>query len=412
MDNPFVTILFTDLVGSAALFDRHGDEAADALRREHFATLRRAVAAHGGREVKSTGDGLMVAFASAVAAVRCAVDMQRATTGEKGALSLRVGLDAGEPLPDEQDLYGTPVIVASRLCDTAGEGQILASEIVCRIAGHRVAEPIEPVGAIRLSGIAEHVAAAQVRWRDDRDDERRRPEPGADPDQISVLIADDQTLVRAGFRAILEEQPGINVVGEAADGRDAIDLARKRHPDVVLMDIQMPDLDGIQATRRIVEEAHESYPVAVLMLTTFDLNEYVYEALRAGASGFLLKDVPPEQLVAAVRVVAAGDALIAPTITKRLIEQFTRTAPPSTPPPALEQLTPREVEVLTLIARGLSNGEIASELVLSEATVKTHVKRVLSKLSVRDRVQAVVLAYEAGLVTPGDPSQRADRPAS
>jgi DNA-binding NarL/FixJ family response regulator/class 3 adenylate cyclase len=405
MDNPFVTILFTDLVGSAALFDRHGDEAADTLRREHFATLRRAVAAHGGREVKSTGDGLMVAFASAVAAVRCAVDMQRATSGQQGALSLRVGLDAGEPLPDDQDLYGTPVIVASRLCDAAGEGEILASEVVRRIAGHRIAEPIEPVGAIRLSGIAEPVTATQVRWRDDADGEHPRPEPGADPDQISVLIADDQALVRAGFRAILEGQPGIAVAGEAADGRDAIDLARKRHPDVVLMDIQMPDLDGIEATRRILEEAHETHPVAVLMLTTFDLNEYVYEALRAGASGFLLKDVPPEQLIAAVRVVAAGDALIAPTITKRLIEQFTRTAPPSTPPPALQQLTPREVEVLTLIARGLSNGEIASELVLSEATVKTHVKRVLSKLSVRDRVQAVVLAYEAGLVTPGDTSR-------
>jgi DNA-binding NarL/FixJ family response regulator len=405
MDNPFVTILVTDLVGSAALFDRHGDEAADALRREHFATLRRVVAAHGGREVESTGDGLMVAFASAVAAVRCAADMQRATTGEEGALSLRVGLDAGEPLPDDQDLYGTPAIVASRLCDAAGEGEILASEVVCRIAEHRVAEPIRPVGAIRLSGIAEHVAAAQVRWRDDGDDERLRPDPDADPHEIRVVIADDQALVRAGFRAILEEQPGIAVAGEAADGRDAIDLARKRHPDVVLMDIQMPDLDGIEATRRILAEAGESHPVAVLMLTTFDLNEYVYEALRAGASGFLLKDVPPEQLVAAVRVVAAGDALIAPTITKRLIEQFTRTAPPSTPPPALNQLTPREVEVLTLIARGLSNGEIASELVLSEATVKTHVKRVLSKLSVRDRVQAVVLSYEAGLVAPGDASR-------
>src|SRR5262245_21982401 len=220
-------------------------------------------------------------------------------------------------------------------------------------------------------------------------------------DPIRVVIADDQTLVRAGFRAILQDQPGITVVGEAEDGRDAMDLARKRRPDVVLMDIQMPDIDGIEATRRILAEAGEP-AIAVLMLTTFDLNEYVYEALRAGASGFLLKDVLPEDLIAAVRVVAAGDGLIAPTITKRLIEQFARTAPPSTPPPGLEDLTPRELEVLTLIARGLSNGEIAAELVLSEATVKTHVKRVLSKLDCRDRVQAVVLAYEAGLVTPGD----------
>jgi len=228
------------------------------------------------------------------------------------------------------------------------------------------------------------------------------PEPDTSPEApVSVLIADDQTLVRTGFRAILEAQPGITVVGEAADGRDAIDLAHKRRPDVVLMDIQMPGVDGLEATRRILADAADDQPVAVLMLTTFDLNEYVYEALRAGASGFLLKDVPPEQLIAAVRVVAAGDGMIAPTITKRLIEQFARTAPPHAPPPGLDELTPREVEVLTLIARGLSNADIAAELILSEATVKTHVKRVLAKLRARDRAQAVVLAYEAGLVTPG-----------
>jgi DNA-binding NarL/FixJ family response regulator len=230
---------------------------------------------------------------------------------------------------------------------------------------------------------------------------RPRMEPDQDDGAVSVVIADDQALVRAGFRAILESQPGITVVGEAGDGLDAIDLARRRRPDVVLMDIQMPGVDGLEATRRILDELGE-HPVAVLMLTTFDLNEYVYDALRAGASGFLLKDVPPEQLVAAVRVVAAGDALIAPAITKRLIGQFARSAPPSARPAALEELTPRELEVLVLVARGLSNAEIAGELTLSEATVKTHVKRVLAKLDVRDRVQAVVLAYEAGLVTPGD----------
>jgi DNA-binding NarL/FixJ family response regulator len=225
-------------------------------------------------------------------------------------------------------------------------------------------------------------------------------------DDVSVLIADDQALVRAGFRSILEAQPGIKVVGEAADGRDAVALARHRHPDVVLMDIQMPDIDGLEATRRIVEDTDPDDSIAVLMLTTFDLNEYVYEALRAGASGFLLKDVLPEDLVAAVRVVAAGDGLIAPTITKRLIEQFARSAPPTTPPRGLDELTPREVEVLTLVARGQSNSEIADELVISGATVKTHVKRVLSKLGARDRVQAVVAAYEAGLVTPGESAQR------
>ncbi len=217
---------------------------------------------------------------------------------------------------------------------------------------------------------------------------------------VSVLIADDQALVRAGFRSILEGQPGITVAGEAADGLDAVDLVRRRAPDVVVMDIQMPGLDGLEATRRILAEAGER-PVAVLMLTTFDLDAYVYDALRAGASGFLLKDVPPEELIAAIRVVAGGDALIAPAITKRLIEQFARSAPASTPPPGLDELTARELEVLSLVARGLSNAEIAEQLVLSSATVKTHVKRVLTKLGLRDRIQAVVLAYEAGIVTPG-----------
>jgi DNA-binding NarL/FixJ family response regulator len=222
---------------------------------------------------------------------------------------------------------------------------------------------------------------------------------------ISVLIADDQVLVRAGFRAILETQPGITVCGEAADGRAAIDLARRRQPDVVLMDIQMPDIDGLEATRRLLHDTPLSKPIAVLMLTTFDLDAYVYDALRAGASGFLLKDTLPEDLIAAIRVVARGDGLLAPAITKRLIEEFARSGPvsPDAIPPALADLTPRETEVLGLVAAGLSNAEIAQRLVLSHATVKTHVKRILAKLGLRDRVQAVVLAYEAGLVRPGAP---------
>ena len=218
---------------------------------------------------------------------------------------------------------------------------------------------------------------------------------------VRILIADDQALVRAGFKMILDSEDGLDVVGEAADGREAVALAERVTPDVVLMDIRMPDVDGIEATRKILAAAGDR-PVRVLMLTTFDLNEYVYEALRAGASGFLLKDVPPEQLVAGIRVVAEGEALLAPSITRRLIQEFASTAPaPAEPPKGLDELTARELEVLKLMARGLSNAEIAGELVVSYTTVKTHVARVLMKLGLRDRVQAVVLAYESGLVAPG-----------
>ena len=218
---------------------------------------------------------------------------------------------------------------------------------------------------------------------------------------IRVLLVDDQALVRAGFRMILEAEEDMQVVGEATDGYGAIDSAKRLDPDGVLMDIRMPGLDGIEATRRILD-ATAGDPVRVLMLTTFDLDEYVYEALRAGASGFLLKDVPAEQLIAGIRVVADGEALLAPSVTRRLIHEFAKAAPSAQErPKALEELTPREEEVLKLIARGMSNAEIAESLIVGETTVKTHVARVLMKLGVRDRVQAVVLAYESGLVQPG-----------
>jgi DNA-binding NarL/FixJ family response regulator len=216
---------------------------------------------------------------------------------------------------------------------------------------------------------------------------------------IRVLIADDQALVRGGFRLILDAQKDIDVVGEAADGHEALALARELEPDVVLMDVRMPDLDGIEATQRLLESTRSP---RVLMLTTFDLSEYVYQAMKAGASGFLLKDVRPEQLAEAVRVVAAGEALLAPAITRRLIEEFVHRPPPGARAPAeLAQLTDRELEVLKLVAQGHSNAQLAATLFLSEATVKTHVTHILAKLNLRDRVQAVVLAYESGLVQPG-----------
>ena len=216
---------------------------------------------------------------------------------------------------------------------------------------------------------------------------------------VRVLLADDQALVRAGFRMILDAEEDIEVVGEAEDGAEAVRAARALRPDVVLMDIRMPNLDGLEATRQVMAE--RAGEVRVLILTTFDLNEYVYEALRSGASGFLLKDAPAEQLIAGIRVVADGEALLAPSITRRLIEEFARGGRPAAPPPGLDELTPRELDVFKQVARGLSNAEIASELIVSETTIKTHVARMLMKLGLRDRVQAVVLAYEAGIVTPG-----------
>jgi DNA-binding NarL/FixJ family response regulator len=215
---------------------------------------------------------------------------------------------------------------------------------------------------------------------------------------IRVLLADDQRLVRSGFRMILRDDAELEVVGEAANGEDAVALALELRPDVVLMDVRMPKVDGIEATRRILA-APEPRP-RVIVLTTFDLDEYVFASLRAGASGFLLKDAPEDRLLAAIRVAAEGGSMFAPSVTRRLIERFASIGE-APPPPALDELTARELEVLRMLARGLSNSEIAAELVVSDHTVKTHVARVLGKLGLRDRVQAVVLAYECGLVRPG-----------
>jgi DNA-binding NarL/FixJ family response regulator len=216
---------------------------------------------------------------------------------------------------------------------------------------------------------------------------------------VRVLLCDDQALVRSGFRMVLEAREDMQVVGEAENGADAVALAAQRRPDVILMDVRMPVMDGVEATRRL---ARTGTSARIVILTTFDSDEYVYEALRAGASGFLLKDVQPGQLIDAIRVVARGEALLAPTVTRRLLDRFAHTLPDraGTAPPALAELTERELEVLTLLASGLSNAELAERLFLSETTVKTHVSSILRKLDLRDRVQAVVLAYQAGLVRP------------
>lgn len=218
---------------------------------------------------------------------------------------------------------------------------------------------------------------------------------------IRILIVDDQALIRSGLRMILEAEDGLSVIGEASDGREAIEVATRQRPDVILMDIRMPVMDGIDATRRLNASAFSPKP-RVLILTTFDLDEYVYAAIRASASGFLLKDAPPDDLIHAIRVVARGEALLAPTVTRRLIEEFASRPEPDGAPEGMDELTERELEVLRSLAAGLSNAEIADALFVSEATVKTHISHILTKLDLRDRVQAVVVAYESGLVRPGE----------
>jgi len=337
-------------------------------------------------------------------------------------LRVRIGVHTGEATPAGDQYVGLAVHRAARICDAGHGGQILLSEttrslledeeeafegLELRDLGPQMLKDFDrPVRIYHLavSGLEEDFPALRAAGQGaamlaEHQDELAT---AGDGPAVRVMIADDQALVRAGFRMILEAEADIEVVGEAADGREAEAEARRLKPDVVLMDVRMPELDGIEATRRLLEG--DGSATKVVMLTTFDMDEYVYDALRAGASGFLLKDVPPEQLVAGIRAVASGDALLAPSVTRRVIEEFVRRPPDSvrTPPPKLAELTPRELEVLKLIARGLSNAEIANELFVSETTVKTHVAHVLMKLELRDSVQAVVLAYESGLVQPGD----------
>ena len=371
-------VLFSDLVDSTGLLSRLGDDAAHTASNEHLALLRAEVARHGGDEVKSLGDGLLVSFSSVSAAVACGVAMQQAVAPT--GLGLRVGIDAGEPIEADGDLFGTTVVVARRLCDSAASGELLVSAVVRALAGARIGHPTTSRGLVALKGLPDPVDTWAVDWGSDAAARRSR---------IGVVIVDDQRLVRAGFRVILEEQPDIEVLGDAADGDEGVEVVTALQPDVVLMDIRMPRLNGLDAARQLLKTTSSR----IVILTTFDADEYVYAALKMGASGFLLKDAPPDRLVTAVRCAASGEALIDPAVTQRLIEGFAR--PAAVP---LPDLTAREEEVLRLVCRGLSNAEIAAELVVEETTVKTHVARVLQKLQVRDRVQAVVKAYESGFV--------------
>jgi DNA-binding NarL/FixJ family response regulator/class 3 adenylate cyclase len=413
------TFLFTDIEGSTALLRRLKDRYS-AILTEHRRLLREAFAASGGRELDAQGDSLFVEFRRPVDALRAAVAGQRALVGsawpEDAQPSVRIGMDTGEAAKDDSDRYiGLVVHRAARICAAGHGGQILLSQATYALLEDADGElddiKLRDLGEHPLRGferparlyqaVVEGLEASFPPLRLEGSQVLAEPVEEKTNGKVRVVIVDDQALVRAGFRMILEAETDVVVVGEASDGGQAVDEVRRLKPDVVLMDVRMPELDGIEATRRLVQEP--SLETKVVMLTTFDMDEYVYEALRAGASGFLLKDVPPEQLVAGIRAVASGDALLAPSVTRRVIEEFVRRPPQSARPlPAeLEELTEREREVLRHMARGLSNAEIAKELFVSDTTVKTHVARILMKLRLRDRVQAVVFAYENGVVQPG-----------
>jgi DNA-binding NarL/FixJ family response regulator/class 3 adenylate cyclase len=408
-----VTFLFTDIEGSTVLLrrlrDRYGEVIAD-----HQRLLRTAFEEAGGSEIDSQGDSFFFCFRKARDAVRAAVAGQRALQShewpDEVQVRVRMGIHTGEASLSDNRYHGLAVHRAARICDAGHGGQILLSQTSHTLLDDEEEEQglsLQDLGRQLLKDFDRPVGIFQLVATDLPADfpalrTLETPEPvHTEGDKVRVLIADDQALVRAGFRMILDAESDVEVIGEATNGTEAIEEVRRLRPNVVLMDVRMPELDGIEATRRLLSE--DGVNTKVVMLTTFDMDEYVYEALRAGASGFLLKDTPPEQLVAGIHAVASGDALLAPSITKRVIEEFVSRPPDSvqTPPPELAELTERELEVLKHIARGLSNAEIAKELFLSPTTVKTHVGRILMKLNLRDRVQAVVFAYESGLIERG-----------
>jgi DNA-binding NarL/FixJ family response regulator/class 3 adenylate cyclase len=392
------TFLLTDIEGSTTIVRRLGDGYGEVIA-EHHRVLRGVFEEKGGEGIGTQGDAFFVAFKRPRDAVAAAVRGQEALAGcdwpEGIELRVRMGMHTGEASVAEGEYHGLAIHRAARICSAGRGGQILLSQATAALLEDEEIALVD-LGERELKDFERPVRIYELVSPDEEG------QAGAGDGVIRVLIVDDQALVRAGFRMILDADDSIEVAGEAADGREAVREARRLRPNVVLMDVRMPEMDGIEATRVLL--ADDDGNTRVVMLTTFDMDEYVYEALRAGASGFLLKDVPPEQLVEGIRAVASGDALLAPAITRRVVEEFVRRPLDSarTPPPELAELTPREVEVLKLIARGLSNAEIAETLVVSETTVKTHVAHILMKLDLRDRVQAVVFAYESGLVEPGD----------
>jgi DNA-binding NarL/FixJ family response regulator/class 3 adenylate cyclase len=407
-----VTVLFTDMVGSTAMMASRGDAAGDALLEAHDALVRATVGEHGGREVKSTGDGFQVAFGSVRDGLVCAGAIQRAVTEHNAqdpdlAFDVRIGINAGDVAHRDEDMFGTVVNAAARITSKAKAGEVLVGEAVRRLAAGSPDLVFIDRGRFALKGLPEKWRLFELDWSGTSS--ARRPVRKATKAQAPapatpvtrVLIVDDEALVRTGFHLILDAQPDIQVVAEASDGAEVMDLLHRSSVDVVLMDIQMKTMSGLEATRLVLTGLPD--PPRVIVLTTFDYDEYVYEALRAGASAFLLKDTPPEQLVDAVRVVAGGDALLHPAITRRLIADFIkRGAPAPSAGDDFKELTARELEVLKLLARGMSNAEIAAQLFLGETTIKSHVGSILMKLGLRDRVQAVVRAYESGLVRAGD----------